>query len=100
MMSTNKVTTKDVKPYKGMAMEGPVASWYTKNTAKDMNRHQGMAARMSKLLSPGDRVLEVAPGPGFFCIELARLGNYTPTSTSIFSKAMPPTCRLPITRST
>ncbi len=82
-MNTNEVAANNAKAYKGMAMEGFVATWYAKNTAKDINRHQGMAARMSKLLAPGACVLEVAPGPGFFSIELAKMGEYKITGLDI-----------------
>src|SRR5579864_9095031 len=34
-------------------------------------------------LPSGARVLEVAPGPGFFAIELAKLGKYTITGLDI-----------------
>jgi len=34
-------------------------------------------------VAPGSRVLEVAPGPGYFSIELARLGNYRITGLDI-----------------
>ena len=31
---------------------------------------------MAGQIAPGSRVLEVAPGPGYFAVELARLGDY------------------------
>ena len=65
------------KAYKGMAMEGPIATWYAKITLKDIHRHQLMAAQMVHNIPAGGRVLEIAPGPGYFCIELAKLGHYT-----------------------
>jgi ubiquinone/menaquinone biosynthesis C-methylase UbiE len=34
-------------------------------------------------LPAGSRVLEVAPGPGYFCIELAKLGSYTITGMDL-----------------
>ena len=71
------------KAYKGLAMEGPVASWYAKITLKDIHRHQLMAARMVKHIPPGGQVLEIAPGPGYFCIELARLGQFQITGLDI-----------------
>jgi ubiquinone/menaquinone biosynthesis C-methylase UbiE len=75
--------SKTGKAYKGVAMEGIIASWYTKNTAKDLKRHKYMAERIAKNLSTGSRVLEVAPGPGYFCIELAKLGHYEITGLDI-----------------
>ena len=71
------------KAYKGLAMEGPIASWYAKITLKDIHRHQLMAARMVKHIPPGGQVLEIAPGPGYFCIELARLGQFQITGLDI-----------------
>jgi len=64
------------KAYKGLPMEGIIASWYAKTTLKDHKRHKGMAQQMSGKIPANGRVLEIAPGPGYFCIELARLGNY------------------------
>ncbi|MDR3573450.1 MAG: class I SAM-dependent methyltransferase [Anaerolineaceae bacterium] len=66
----------NTKAYKGLAMEGPIAAWYTKITSKDLHRHKFMAASLAPRIPAGGRVLEIAPGPGFFCIELAKLGNF------------------------
>ncbi len=63
-----------VKAYKGMGMEGGVARWYDKTTRKDMFEFKALAARIAALTSPAATVLEVAPGPGFLSIELARRG--------------------------
>jgi ubiquinone/menaquinone biosynthesis C-methylase UbiE len=72
-----------VKAYKGIAMEGPIATWYSKITLKDIQRHKLMAAQLVKNIPAGGRVLEIAPGPGYFCIELARLGKYQITGLDI-----------------
>jgi len=71
------------KGYIGLGMEGPIASWYAKNTAKDMKRHQGLAQKLAKQLPAGSRVLEIAPGPGYFSIELAKLGSFKITGLDI-----------------
>ncbi|MCL5995632.1 MAG: class I SAM-dependent methyltransferase [Chloroflexi bacterium] len=71
------------KAYKGIAMEGVIATWYAKTTRNDLQRHKGMAAQMVKKIPPGGRVLEIAPGPGYFCIELAKLGHYQITGLDI-----------------
>ncbi len=63
------------KGYKGMGMEGSVARWYEKTTRKDMNQYQELAARLEANLPAGSDVLEVAPGPGFLSVELARSGE-------------------------
>jgi len=64
------------KPYKGIGMEGMIATWYAKNTGKSIAEFCDLAKRIADGLSPGDRVLEVAPGPGYLATELARLGPY------------------------
>ncbi len=75
------VTTK--KAYKGLAMEGIIATWYTKTTSKDLKRHKQIAAELAPKIPTGGHVLEIAPGPGFFCIELAKLGDYRITGLDI-----------------
>ncbi|HUH96716.1 MAG TPA: class I SAM-dependent methyltransferase [Anaerolineales bacterium] len=74
---------KTKKGYKGVGMEGPIASWYAKITLKDLNRHQLMARQLAQKIPPNGKVLEIAPGPGYFCIELARLGAYQITGLDI-----------------
>lgn len=71
------------KAYKGVAMEGIIASWYAKTTFKDMKRHRSMAAQMAEWIPAGGKVLEVAPGPGYFCLELAKLNDYDITGLDI-----------------
>ena len=58
-----------------MGMEGSVARWYEKTTRKDMHQYQELAIRLEANLPAGSDVLEVAPGPGFLSIELARSGK-------------------------
>lgn len=72
-----------MKAYKGMGMEGVVAKWYAKTTYKDIESFKELAKRMSAQLAEGARVLEVAPGPGYFAIELAKLGTYKITGLDI-----------------
>lgn len=76
-------TVKTKKAYKGLPMEGPIANWYAKITRQDLNRHQWMAEQFAKKIPVEGSVLEIAPGPGYFCIELARLGNYKITGLDI-----------------
>jgi ubiquinone/menaquinone biosynthesis C-methylase UbiE len=75
--------TNTDKGYRGMPMEGLIASWYAKNTQNDMKRHRQLAQKIAKELPSGSRVLEIAPGPGYFCIELARQGKYQITGLDI-----------------
>ena len=74
---------KTVKAYKGLPMEGIIASWYSKTTLKDLNRHKLMASQLVNKIPAGGSVLEIAPGPGYFCIELAKLGNFQITGLDI-----------------
>ena len=76
-------TVKMKKGYKGVGMEGPIASWYAKITLKDINRHKLMAKQLVEKIPANGRVLEIAPGPGYFCIELAKLGAYQITGLDI-----------------
>jgi ubiquinone/menaquinone biosynthesis C-methylase UbiE len=69
----NEMSTQ-AKAYKGVAMEGFIASWYAKNTARDVRRFRDTAREVSERVPSGARVLEVAPGPGYLAIELARRG--------------------------
>ncbi|HVB86685.1 MAG TPA: class I SAM-dependent methyltransferase [Candidatus Dormibacteraeota bacterium] len=71
------------KGYKGMGMEGGIARWYAKLTRKSLPEFEALAQRMAANLSPGARVLEVAPGPGYFAIELAKLGKFEITGLDI-----------------
>ena len=71
------------KAYKGMGMEGRTAKWYASLTAKSMGEFKALARRIADDLPAGSRVLEVAPGPGYFAIELAKLGSYQITGLDI-----------------
>ena len=65
------------KAYKGVAMEGPIATWYAKNTGRDPRRFSTIAQAVFDRVPAGSRVLEVAPGPGFLAIDLAKSGRYS-----------------------
>jgi ubiquinone/menaquinone biosynthesis C-methylase UbiE len=71
------------KPHKDRGMEGMVAKWYTTNTGQSLAEFSKLARRVADQLPPGSTVLEVAPGPGYFCIELAKLGAYSITGLDI-----------------
>jgi ubiquinone/menaquinone biosynthesis C-methylase UbiE len=66
--------TTTVKAYKGMGMEGSTARWYDRTTRKDLPEFKELALRIAAAVPPGGAVLEVAPGPGFLSIELAKRG--------------------------
>jgi ubiquinone/menaquinone biosynthesis C-methylase UbiE len=71
------------KPYGGVQMEGPIATWYARTT-RDRRDYPITARAIAGRLPDGGDVLEVAPGPGYMAIELARLGsNYHITGLDI-----------------
>jgi ubiquinone/menaquinone biosynthesis C-methylase UbiE len=59
---------------KGTNMEGAIAHWYAKNTAANMHAFREEAARYAERIADGASVLEIAPGPGYLAVELAKLG--------------------------
>jgi ubiquinone/menaquinone biosynthesis C-methylase UbiE len=71
------------KAWKGQGMEGWVARWYTRTRRNDMEDFRREAKAVAERLRPGAKVLEVAPGPGFFSIELAKLGDFRITGLDI-----------------
>src|SRR5580692_5879441 len=77
------MTATSEKGYKGMGMEGSVARWYEKNTRKSMDEFRKEAERLKAFLPDGGDVLEVAPGPGFLAIELARDRRFRVTGLDI-----------------
>ncbi len=71
------------KAHGDRAIEGLMARWYAANTAEVMNEYSELAQRIAGEIAPGSRVLEVAPGPGYFCIELAKRGSFAITGLDI-----------------
>src|SRR5258706_7008695 len=71
------------KPYKGLPMEGIIATWYARNTANDVRGTRKSASSIADRLKPGARVLEVAPGPGYLAIAIAKLGDYSVSGLDI-----------------
>ena len=57
-------------------MEGALARWYARNrgSSQQLQGYRREAARLSGQVPPGAQILEVAPGPGYLAIELARCG--------------------------
>ncbi len=64
------------RAYKGLGMEGFVARWYAKTTQKSMDEYRAAARLVDGEAPEGGRVLDLAPGPGYLAIELARLGRH------------------------
>jgi ubiquinone/menaquinone biosynthesis C-methylase UbiE len=62
------------RAYKGLPMEGLIATWYARNTGRDMRRFTDTALLVAGRVGTGGDVLEVAPGPGYLAIELAKRG--------------------------
>ena len=75
--------TAHAKAYKGLPLSGFLARWYAKNTGKSLEDYRAAAGRVAALLCDGSRVLEVAPGPGYFAVALAQLGGYEVTGLDI-----------------
>ena len=61
---------------KGPEMEGVVARWYAKlrRSGNQIEEYRKQAAQLTEGLPAGANVLEVAPGPGYLAVEIARLG--------------------------
>jgi len=70
---------------KGPEMEGPVARWYARlrGSRSQIEAYRKQAAGLTAGLPPGATVLEVAPGPGYLAIELARSGRLRVTGLDI-----------------
>ena len=62
--------------FKGPEMEGPIARWYAKlrRSGNQLEEYRTQATQLTQGLPAGAKVLEVAPGPGYLAIEMARLG--------------------------
>jgi ubiquinone/menaquinone biosynthesis C-methylase UbiE len=66
-------------------MEGRAARWYARNrgSASQMETCRRDAARLTAGLEPAAAVLEVAPGPGYLAVEMARSGRLRVTGLDI-----------------
>jgi ubiquinone/menaquinone biosynthesis C-methylase UbiE len=72
-----------MKGYKGLGMEGAIARWYAGLTKKSLEDFRALARRTAGQIPAEASVLEVAPGPGYLAIELAKLGDYRITGLDI-----------------
>jgi ubiquinone/menaquinone biosynthesis C-methylase UbiE len=68
---------------KGLVMEGGMARWYARTTGKSLGDFEADARRIAERLAPDACVLEVAPGPGYLAIALARMGAFRITGLDI-----------------
>jgi ubiquinone/menaquinone biosynthesis C-methylase UbiE len=66
-------------------MEGTVARWYARQrgSASQLRGYTEQAARLTADLPDGADLLEVAPGPGYLSIEIARLGRWRVTGLDV-----------------
>jgi ubiquinone/menaquinone biosynthesis C-methylase UbiE len=80
-----QVTERGRWRFKGPEMEGPIARWYTRvrGTRSQLATYRKQANDLTAGLPAGARVLEVAPGPGYLSIEIARLGRFGVTGLDI-----------------
>jgi ubiquinone/menaquinone biosynthesis C-methylase UbiE len=63
------------KGYKGIGMEGLIARWYDKNASRhSMEQYRTWAEGLSEWIAEDKKILEIAPGPGYLSIELAKRG--------------------------
>ena len=76
---------KREKGYKGLGMEGMMARWYAgiRRSGSQIEEWRKQAAHLTGGLPDGADVLEVAPGPGYFAIEMARPGRLHVTGLDI-----------------
>jgi ubiquinone/menaquinone biosynthesis C-methylase UbiE len=73
MMQATTNSAVPSKAFKGMGMEGFIANWYARQTGKNLDEFTQLARQLSSGIRAGDRVLEIAPGPGYLAIELFKL---------------------------
>jgi ubiquinone/menaquinone biosynthesis C-methylase UbiE len=78
MAAAERQTRKDA------GMEGWLARWYARTRHKDLAEFRQQAERVARRLGGGPAdILEVAPGPGYFATELAKLGKYCITGLDL-----------------
>ena len=66
-------------------MEGWMARWYARQRATEsqLAAVRRQATELTHGLPSGARVLEIAPGPGYLAIEIARLGRFEVTGFDV-----------------
>jgi ubiquinone/menaquinone biosynthesis C-methylase UbiE len=82
-MTSTAAATPFPKPHRDRGIEGRMATWYAATTSKMLRDFQELAQKVARELPEGGSVLEVAPGPGYFCVELAKLGPYRVTGVDL-----------------
>jgi ubiquinone/menaquinone biosynthesis C-methylase UbiE len=66
-------------------MEGLVARWYAKQRGSEsqLRTYRRQAGELADALPDGADVLEIAPGPGYLTVELARSGRFHVTGVDL-----------------
>lgn len=73
-----------VRKFKDVGMSGSITRWYDKNTRENrMDEMREYAKEVARHIKDGANILEIAPGPGYMSIELAKTGNYNITGLDI-----------------
>ncbi|HEY0754502.1 MAG TPA: class I SAM-dependent methyltransferase [Ktedonobacteraceae bacterium] len=80
-----QATETGQKGYKGLAMEGFIARWYARirHSGSQIEEWRKQAAQLTSELADNADILEVAPGPGYFAIEMARLNRFHVTGLDV-----------------
>jgi ubiquinone/menaquinone biosynthesis C-methylase UbiE len=85
--AATQATTVETRRWriKGPEMEGPVARWYARvrGSQSQLEAYRKQARQLTGGLPAGAQVLEVAPGPGYLAIEMARPGRIHVTGLDI-----------------
>ncbi|MBF9131729.1 class I SAM-dependent methyltransferase [Plantactinospora sp. S1510] len=70
------MSTTHTKRLPMLAMEGAMARWYarTRGSASQLDIYRKQATSFTDSLPQDVEILEIAPGPGYFAVELARRG--------------------------
>jgi len=75
---------KFFRKHADLGITGGMARWYNKSTRNNrLEEMKAYADEAASYLSPGQAVLEVAPGPGYMSIALAKAGDFRITGMDI-----------------
>lgn len=73
-----------IRRFKDLGITGSSARWYDKNSREHrLDEMNAYADEVASHIKPGASVLEVAPGPGYLSIALAKAGDYQITGLDI-----------------